>query len=598
MRRDRLCRTSMNSYRRPLVVLLLAIGVAAWLSVGGAIRNFNEQLPALIFPVVGILALLIPSIRRRAVARLNRIAMIEPRHRCVTAWIIFFISAGYFLLTAYAQKRYFGPIWHDEFSYLTQMQMLAQYRLWMPGHLLGDFFDSFYIITTPVYASMYFPGTALLYLPAVWLGLPVWLLPVFATAGVVALSYRIISELIDGSAGLVAAILLISLQPFRMLSIMVMSQAPTMLLGLLCTWAWLRWRKDHRLRFAILIGIFGGWMAITRPLDALAFGLPLGLAILLDHGTKRLQTFLAIFLAAMPFIVLQLVANRGITGRFTQTPWQFYVDRDLPQTGLGFREFSPLPRPISRTPQKQAFYDLHIRGLLAEHQLTDVPKSWLNRRLPITLAATMPKTALLILLPIGALGCFMRGRWVMAGAAPLFLILYAFSIFYLDYYPVVIAPSVILLVLLGIDTIAKAWPEWRSAQAVLMLSVVLLAAASLPEVDRQVHDQTFAPRVLPIVDKWERSIYSERAVLLFPFGSRHKIDEEPVYNAGVAWPDDARIIRAHDLGPRNREIYSYYARLQSDQLFFVYDEQNDSIRLLGNAKDLAAAASTSGTTRP
>ncbi|MDB5301841.1 MAG: hypothetical protein JWO87_3504, partial [Phycisphaerales bacterium] len=68
--------------------------------------------------------------------------------------------------------------------------------------------------------------------------------------------------------------------------------------------------------------------------------------------------------------------------------------------------------------------------------------------------------------------------------------------------------------------------------------------------------------------------------------------EEPVYNTDVAWPDDAPVIRAHDLGDaRNREIYAYYARTQPECMFYRFDPQaTPSLKELGRARDLAPAS--------
>ena len=47
----------------------------------------------------------------------------------------------------------------------------------MPPHELADFFETFHVFVEPVYAPMHFYGTALLYVPTVWLHLPIWLMP-------------------------------------------------------------------------------------------------------------------------------------------------------------------------------------------------------------------------------------------------------------------------------------------------------------------------------------------------------------------------------------------------------------------------------------
>jgi hypothetical protein len=76
--------------------------------------------------------------------------------------------------------------------------------------------------------------------------------------------------------------------------------------------------------------------------------------------------------------------------------------------------------------------------------------------------------------------------------------------------------------------------------------------------------------------------------VLFRFSDRNA-HEEPVYNTDAAWPDDATVIRAHDLGERrNREIYRYYAQRQPDRAFYRYDRADDSIRFLGFARDLSS----------
>ena len=73
-------------------------------------------------------------------------------------------------------------------------------------------------------------------------------------------------------------------------------------------------------------------------------------------------------------------------------------------------------------------------------------------------------------------------------------------------------------------------------------------------------------------------------------GSFH---DDPVYNDTVAFPDDAPVIRARDLGPeKNRDIIRYYAQRQPDRVFYIYDPdaraagRNPLSPPLGTAADL------------
>jgi hypothetical protein len=63
--------------------------------------------------------------------------------------------------------------------------------------------------------------------------------------------------------------------------------------------------------------------------------------------------------------------------------------------------------------------------------------------------------------------------------------------------------------------------------------------------------------------------------------------EEPVYNVDVTWPVDARIIRAHDLGDRNVELFRYYADRQPERNVYRFDRATGELTFLGKAADLA-----------
>src|SRR5205814_2708103 len=85
----------------------------------------------------------------------------------------------------------------------------------------------------------------------------------------------------------------------------------------------------------IVMGIIAGWAAITRPVEALCYALPLALFALLTFtrlpSQKKYSTLLSIVFAAAPFIALQMIFNIGVTGDALHTPYQLYLQNDQPQ---------------------------------------------------------------------------------------------------------------------------------------------------------------------------------------------------------------------------------------------------------------------------
>jgi hypothetical protein len=575
---------------------MLVAGVLLWLTVGRGWENWNEHLIVVIAPLAALALLAIPRVRRVGQELLSQIETPPPRRRAQVALAIAVSATAYFLLTAFLQGRYFGPLWHDEHSYLTQAHMFARGRLWMPPHELAEFFDSFYILHHPVYASMYFPGTALLYVPTVWLGLPSWVMPVLAAGSVVGLVYRVVTELVDGVSGILAALLLVCIQSFRLMSLLFMSQVPLMLFGLLMVWAYLRWRARRRPGWILAIGLFAGWAALTRPVDAICFALPVGLAVLadvfrVDTGQKRVSPLWATALllaGAAPLLVLQALINRGATGNWTTTPWTLYVQRDFPQTQMGFRAFDASRRPISTSPHKQHFYDRHVLDLVHGHNAANLHRVWLRHRLPTTLSGALPHPGLVVVLPAGVLACVSRRRWVLAAALPVFVSLYIPSIFFTAYYPVVIAPAAALLVVLGVHVLADALPRWRGGvRLLLVLSIAGIALSKLPEAERGARDHPFEPRLTRALERALAEQVQAPAIILIRYSPDRDLNEQSVANFHSAWPDDAAIIRAHDLREKNQVLFRYYAARQPLRKVYRFDESDGSIQELGRVSELA-----------
>ncbi len=259
--------------RMPIYLTLAAIvGAAMWWIIP---RPFAPvPVWAWSISVVALVACAIPSVAANLIAILDRFRNPTLQNRFCIACAIAVLSSIYLSFTAHRQDRDFFPKTLDDQSYVIQMRMLAQGKLWMPQHPCSDFFDTFHMLSEPKYGSAYFPGTALLYVPLIWLKLPIWIGPILVAGAILGLIYSIITELTDGVAGAIAVLIVISSNWFRMLSILVYGQTVALLLGLLMFWAWLRWRELHQRKWALLIGVFAGFLAITRPCRTAQFVTP------------------------------------------------------------------------------------------------------------------------------------------------------------------------------------------------------------------------------------------------------------------------------------------------------------------------------------
>jgi hypothetical protein len=575
--------------RKVVVALLLVVGIQLWLTVGRG--DFGTNLWKTL--LVAAALLMVGALFGRFVIRLlDRIRQPSTRARMIAAFGIVVLATAYLIFTGWYQGRNFQPKWQDEQSYVIQFRMLAQGRLWYPRHELADFFDSFQVIVDPVYASMYFPGAGLWYAPVQFVGLPFWFMSALACGVATALLYLIVTEAIDGVAGALAVVMLLALFLLRKISLLIGGHPPMLIVELALIFCYLGWRDRPSLTWSIAIGALAGWGAIIRPLDALVVAVPVGLMMMLDLMGRALRQWLVtgacLIGAALPFLALQIVFNVGVTGKWYRTPFDHYADRDYPGTTLGFHEFDPSRRPASQLPQKQKYYDDFAVPAIKRHQPDKVIGNWLGADLARALADGMPHRLMFILLPVGLLGLTDRRRWLLWLLLPAYVVAFSFYTWNLPHYAIIVAPAVILWVLLGAHVLESASPRLRPALATfLVLTILVLSLRETAEFNRLTLDEPFDPPGLARVREAIDNLPRKPAVVLFRYDPKIPGDEEPVYNMETAWPDDAAVIRAHDLGARNVEIFRYYAARQPERAFYLYDRGNDTVTYLGTASELA-----------
>jgi len=382
-------------------------------------------------------------------------------------------------------------------------------------------------------------------------------------------------------------------------------------------WCYLHWRRDGgRVRWMLAMGGFAGWAAITRPLDALAYGIPIFVCVLIDlfrHATwPRGRTIVAISVAAAPFLSIQLIQNKGVTGRFGQTPVQAFHDYYFPWTYVKGQDQTLPPNLPSEIPQFRAYYETFVMSSVYKYRLERLEHRLFYRFVP-AVAYSTPGTWMIFFIPVGVLALVLRPRlWGYASIFVAYTLLYMTFPVFLSQYIMVVAPMGMLLMLLGArqmeiaaaagmhraehpsrtgDTShapAPTRPAWRVrfVAGLTTLWIVGSVVASLPEVNGLVDE----PRVSAPMKNFNLALRTleKPAVVFFrsrkdnPFAWKH----EQVFNIEGAPIDASPVVRAQDLGPRDIELVRYYAERQPNRVFYMYQQEALLLTRLGTAKEL------------
>jgi hypothetical protein len=292
-------------------------------------------------------------------------------------------------------------------------------------------------------------------------------------------------------------------------------------------------------------------------------------------------------LAASPFLVIEALQHYGMTGHWLESPNQAYALANYPAPVVGFHTIDWKKAPIPKLPEDREMIVNSFWSEYRNYQLADVPMAWWKERLPRTLMVTLPNPLLAILVPLGILGLIDRRRRVFAAIAVLFCLVYACSVSYQQHYIMVDVPGLLLLTLLGLERV-RAW--WPKQTVTLTLMVVALSLGAMAETDAI----NWSPWLdLVRIENKLATLPPDPSIVLFRYHPNNPAvniaHHEPVYNTDVAWPDEARMIRAHDLGPENIHLFQYYARTQPDRVVYLYDRNGDTVTRLGTAAEAAAA---------
>jgi hypothetical protein len=333
------------------------------------------------------------------------------------------------------------PVFHDELSYVFQARLFAEGRWTAPSPPLADLWAQPHVLVAPVMASKYPPGHALLLALGERFGAPaavVLLLAALRGAMVFVLARR----LANGAIALATSVFMLHGDTLQW-GASFFSETTTGALVLVCWYALLRWHETPRLRWIALVAITLGWCAITRPVTALAFALPIGVVVLQDVRRTRRWRDLGVAMGVGSAVVsLLFVWSARTTGDWRLWPatvyTRDYMPFDYPHFGVVHAAARrPLPADLAAL----------VPSLLREeqqHTLVNAPAIALDRVGPAVETAwwsPVPE-ALLALLALAAVPV---AAWLGVATVGTLFISYlahptwaAWTIYYMEATPVLV----------------------------------------------------------------------------------------------------------------------------------------------------------------
>ena len=309
----------------------------AWENPGDSLIGLYLAVPVLIgIATLALAPLPLPSIRR-----------IE--HALASRWTVLAIGVVTSLTFAYEWGTLHQlPLVHDEAAYVLQARLFAAGK-WSDSAPIPEFFEQPHVLVTPHLAEKYGPGNPLMLVPGIWLGLP-GLMPVImlgvAGALILVLGRRIVNVWVGVLAWMIWLGLATPVTTFRP---SYFGEMLTQTLWLGAWWALLRWREERGVGHLLLVAACVGWMAITRPLTAVAFAIPIGAAVLALSWRHAAWSQLAAALAVgIAFLAVIPVWSSHTTNNWRVTPLMLYTNQYMPYDvpGFGMRE-RPLLREAS-----------------------------------------------------------------------------------------------------------------------------------------------------------------------------------------------------------------------------------------------------------
>jgi hypothetical protein len=474
------------------------------------------------------------------------------------------------------------PIVHDEASYLFQAQTFALGRLANPSPVIPVFFEQFHVLVAPTFASKYPPGMALLMVPGVWLGLPA-LGPVLLAGISAVFMYLLACRIANAWVAVLTWLLWLSASRPLDWSASYFSENATVALWLIGWWMLLKWSDKGRSRHLIAGAVCVGWMAITRPLTAVAYAIPMSVAVVSVAFQRREWTQFIQYVATVVAIVSFIVPiNEAVGGKWYTMPWTVWAHEYAPSDRLGFGISPKLPE--RQLPTDMSEFNSYFAPIYAHHTPDTLLATFLNRSRGVV--EDMFGGWRSLFLPFAAVGLIISRKYVLTAVLSALLLLgiylgYAhapWTLYYIEIQPTLafLAASGIwrIITLIEPQAPARHWETPSIDAAVTTTSAfvaLMLAAAGLYNLatvaqrtrdtkrHRMATQRLFAERA--------QALAESRAIVFIRYGPGHNAHRSLIANE----PDLTRasVWFVYDRGDDNRRLLN----AAPDRLPYMYDER-------------------------
>jgi hypothetical protein len=499
------------------------------------------------------------------------LAPLAKRFEARTGWAMVFIAALPVVLRLALLPHHPVPTpgLYDEFSHLLAADTLRHFRLANPPHALPQFFETFFVLQRPTYASIYPPGQGLA-LAIGWtlFGHP-WAGVLAATAAFCGLCYWMLRGWVSPRWALAGGLLaVIEFGPLNQWMNGYWGGEWIAASGCLVFGALPRLRAAPRRRDAILLGLGLAIHLITRPFESIFLLLAVALFWAPWRRTelKAAARFLPhIALVLLPAVALLAIQNKQVTGSWLTMPEALSQYQYGVPSALTFQAKATPHVPL--TEQQTMDYKMQ-RSFQGER--TETVGAFLLR-----LEYRVRYYRFFFLAPLYlALVAFLfalrerRFQWVALTLALFALGTNFFPAFQLHYVAAVTCLFVLVSVV-GLERIAHRWPEAARLVALLCAAQFVFWYGL-----HALFDTAEWSAAVRRYETWdsinhgnpERRIFVSqqldrvpgRVLVFVRYSPRHIFQDEWVYNRAAI--DEARIVWARDLGDaENRQLLRYYS---------------------------------------